>query len=437
MKINRSRLLAKLLTVVFICSFLPYVTVAARQLLILAPSLLVLLAFVITPIIFPKRVGLGLNALARSRVLVFAVIMPLAPSLIAFITGNGSSILYALLMSAVLISIRLIMNVTSLSLALDAFASAGAICVPWFTATYFGQISESIVSGSRLIPETAQPNAVAFMFVGFFITSLWICIQPKIMLMRKLLHLVIVVMTAIVMYATSSRASMLAASMALVWLIYCYLIRALKAGRVPRIIAVGFLIAAVVVTGLVVVSDGKIIDALVSSVEKALKLNSSYRGLNSGLSGRTERWSVTVRAIASGFTWIFGAGYRSSGDELGFSIDNGYLTVWYECGLLGLMAVVGQLIWLMKRYRVAFERKINEVQGQLNALLIPVLIVALLVNNFFDRYLFGLGNPFSLLALFFLLAGRTDVAVSGRLLSCIKEANNGYYASESEAVVCG
>ncbi|MEJ2421993.1 MAG: hypothetical protein P8018_09855 [Acidobacteriota bacterium] len=141
---------------------------------------------------------------------------------------------------------------------------------------------------------------------------------------------------------------------------------------------------------------------------ESLQLNTEGRGLDSGFSGRIVRWETTAAALSERGIWAFGAGYRTSTRELGFTVDNGYLTVLYENGILALVFIVIQLSWCLwittRRYLIEldpYRRKLF--------MLYAAILVAFLVNNFFDRYLFGLGNPFSLLALFFFLVDKAHL----------------------------
>jgi len=139
-----------------------------------------------------------------------------------------------------------------------------------------------------------------------------------------------------------------------------------------------------------------------------LHIDTRYRGVNSDLSGRIPRWEAAIAALPEDGRWAIGSGYRSSKKGLGFSIDNGYLTIWYEGGFFLLLLTVGQLLWCVWIASKRYTKEPDNERRWLFATFGSVIII-LMVNNIFDRYLLGIGNPFSLLGLFILLTRRHDL----------------------------
>ena len=406
--ISYRNVLVLALCLVFIIAFVPYMTKVTDSTLLVAPLALICVSFIITPIIMARKIAYILKSLRRSRILFLVFVLPAAPTLIAVLNGQLSSMLYAILMSVVLAAMQVILVIVSLDGLVVALSLAALVCVPAFIFTSLPGLSEALRSGGRFIPSAAQPNAVAFIFVGFAIACIWQLLRAETQTIVRLMYLVVVIMASSVIFMASSRASMLALGLALLVPFSIYELKLLSAGRAQKYI---FVILSIAVVGFVIIFmtlRWETLTRLSGYMMHILAINSRHRGLSSGLSGRLVRWDKTLLAIFSGLTWLVGAGYRTSGSELGFSVDNGYLTLWYESGLLGMFFIVGQMIWLAITSASAIRR--GPIRNNLSRFMLLGFVVALLINNIFDRYLFGLGNPFSLFALGTLLINRDDLA---------------------------
>lgn len=406
--ITRKELVGLLLTCIFVISFVPYITKVTTATLLLGPASLILLAWLGVLFIFRRHALQGFSALRRRRALLFIVVMPILPTGVAIVNGDWRSVLYALLMSATLASAQVLLAVLNFERIVNALAQAAVVCVPLFVIDDGIAILRSAVGASRLIPSTAQPNAIAFIFVGFSLAGAWQLLNQKSLPIMRVVYAGTICAAVGVIFVASSRASLLALGLAATGAALLYAARSLKNHRTPWLLPIAFAVCVLVVLALVIARTQLSYD-IFSYVSKALALDSSQRGIDSGLSGRTIRWEISLRAIATGGTWLLGTGYRTSGPNLGFSVDNGYLIVWYECGLVGLLLVVGQFIWILNwcRRRYINGRGLNG--GGRMLLGVAGFATVFLVNNFFDRYLFGLGNPFSLFGLFFLLLNRADL----------------------------
>ena len=143
------------------------------------------------------------------------------------------------------------------------------------------------------------------------------------------------------------------------------------------------------------------------SAFESLELNSQQRGLHSGLSGRMDAWSQTVEMLGDG-SWIEGHGFRASDDQVG-TVDNGYLVLVYDCGVLLAIVVVARYAWAMW-YAGRIAIRAAQASQAVLPLALCCLLCAFLTNNVVDRYLFGYGNPFSLLGLFFAVSHPVDYA---------------------------
>jgi hypothetical protein len=133
-------------------------------------------------------------------------------------------------------------------------------------------------------------------------------------------------------------------------------------------------------------------------LDQALAITSPDRGVDSGFTGRFDAWKRTMRQLSGG-NWLLGQGMRSS-DSLYPMIDNSYLVILYDLGLFPLILITWRFLSILRRFLDAYFRAIDESQRKLY-LLCCLLMVMLLTINIVERYLFGVGNPFSLLALLF------------------------------------
>jgi O-antigen ligase len=111
-----------------------------------------------------------------------------------------------------------------------------------------------------------------------------------------------------------------------------------------------------------------------------------YRGVGTGMSGRSGRWEAVLEACYDNL--FFGVGYGESGEYLGFTPDNAYLTVLLELGFLGFViyiiinwtAMVGCLR-RNQRYSV-------------------IILLIYWIYGIFEMRYFSIGNSLSLLYLF-------------------------------------
>jgi hypothetical protein len=158
---------------------------------------------------------------------------------------------------------------------------------------------------------------------------------------------------------------------------------------------------------IVIILWPKIVNKTLWYFAHKLDLFSPRRGLGTGLSGRIDNWNFTLYSLKRG-SWFLGNGFRSGTAELGFSIDNGYLTIVYEIGIVPALLVTIKYIWVTLSFALKYFRAQTFQDTALYLSLIFIMVV-FLTNNIVARYLFGLGNPFSLLAIFFLLLSRKDL----------------------------
>jgi hypothetical protein len=148
---------------------------------------------------------------------------------------------------------------------------------------------------------------------------------------------------------------------------------------------------------------GKIADYVVSF----LALNTTQRGLKSGLSGRTGIWHIAFRLLEARERWLFGFGYRT-GDLLVGTIDNGYVQLLFESGLIAGGLIFGSMLRVFFLLWKASTCRVNNAWNRYYLMLWCLMIVYFL-NNISTRYLFSFGSSFSVLVLFLMAASRREL----------------------------
>jgi hypothetical protein len=135
-------------------------------------------------------------------------------------------------------------------------------------------------------------------------------------------------------------------------------------------------------------------------LDAILQLHSSSRGVASGLTGRDVLWARGISTFLSDPMLLFvGGGLRSSElATIGFLTENSYITILLDSGLfVGGSLIFAFLYALINARRLS--RDADTSNGSRPLVLLVPLLVFVLVQSFFDRYLLAVGNPASLLVL--------------------------------------
>jgi O-antigen ligase len=129
--------------------------------------------------------------------------------------------------------------------------------------------------------------------------------------------------------------------------------------------------------------------------DSILEFRSEYRGIDGGLSGRSDLWAIIFDKLGSeDFPVVYGAGFRAQVTaKYVDAIDNGYIVMLCEVGVFGLLTwllmIVSTLLKILKR---------NTRHGCAEAVVAGVLIF-ILIESFVARYLLAIGNPASIIAI--------------------------------------
>ncbi len=115
-----------------------------------------------------------------------------------------------------------------------------------------------------------------------------------------------------------------------------------------------------------------------------------------------------VLGVFSDGTWLLGRGLRFT-DTMEPLIDDSYLVLLYELGLIPTVLITLRFIMILRAFVTTYFNAVEPGWKRLS-FTCSLLLLVFLVNNVVARYLFGVGNPYSLLA-FLLYAAPTELLV--------------------------
>lgn len=157
-------------------------------------------------------------------------------------------------------------------------------------------------------------------------------------------------------------------------------------------------LAAIVLVAIAVFKASAIADYLTV----ILDLDSPTRGTDSGATGREVIWRDGIALVFSDPLLFFtGWGVRAAGPEvIGFPVESSYINLALEHGVVfGLLIALSFLVTAWRAIGRSLET------GVLNPALFlsGLMLLFVLVQSIFNRYLVAVGNPYSLLILLLLL----------------------------------
>ena len=154
-------------------------------------------------------------------------------------------------------------------------------------------------------------------------------------------------------------------------------------------------------------------------LQEIFAVNSTYRGVGSGATGRTDLWMHGLSTLSSDPSRLaLGGGLRSSeSDSIGFSTESSYLTILLDSGIFFGSALIALFVYAPVS---ALRLSRSLTSGPNSFAFLPSFFVFLLVQCFFIRDLVGLGNPISLMTLFFI----TSLSMSAGFHASLQAAQN-------------
>ncbi len=327
---------------------------------------------------------------------------------ISYTSNDTYSLLYGLVFTGVFLSARLIVQEIGIAEVMRAYLQAGilTICLSLVTGrhTLFAGASGRFNGGTR-----AHPNLISFIYGGFLPVMVWRAMEEKAGWKKRVLIGLSFVAFGLI-FITGSRGTLSAVLVAGAAL----LARGVGGGwmRRFRIRHLHFILLLVLIPlAVAFLLQHNRIGHLGSFLVDFLSLNTSQRGVKSGLSGRTGVWQIAFRILRAHNRWLFGFGYRA-GDRMVGTIDNGYVQLLFESGLIGGGLVLGSMLRVFFLLWKASNLRENNAWTRYYAMLWCLMIVYFL-NNISTRYLFSFGSPFSICILFLVAASRRELVGGG------------------------
>ncbi len=313
----------------------------------------------------------------------------------SMITSNGFVFVMSLVGSAAFASVAIIRrSIDSEELAkicAYSFCTIVPIALAIDFTGYLTGISAEWTSGIGLLrfrPLGLHPNLTGFLFgfgalltFYFFLTSLSSV---------KYIFLATSILSVSFVLAASSRAGIVAILGAIIFS---------NASRLRfqswvlsmRLFVLAFILLLIMVP-VVVYSWPHIEEYIV----RIMDLESETRGLGTGGTGRVNLWLLSLHDIQNRnfVELLFGTGFRSSSAKfIGYNTESSYFTLILENGLVFTFIFVPIcMIWGIKQIRLTPNRK--DIRFLMGTLMIFVLL-----ESVFNRYMLAFGNPASLLSL--------------------------------------
>ena len=328
---------------------------------------------------------------------------------ISYISHDSYSITYGVLFILLIFSARLIVQELGMPAVIRAYSQAAILTICFLVTFDIRKVlagTSTRFSGSSGV----HPNSVGFILGGFFAVIVWRALEYKVW-WKKRVAIFLAGMTFYIIFLTGSRGTLSAISTAGLLL----LLRAVVVDRwLSRIrISHGLIIVALLVTPLLMFllvqhnRIGHLLDFLVTN----LQLTSSQRGINSGFSGRTYIWRITFNILRTENRWLVGFGYRA-GDRLVGTIDNGYIQLLFESGLIAGSIILGSMLRVLVLVWRAAGLATSAAWRRYYTVLWCMMVIYFM-NNISTRYLFSFGSSFSLCVICMMTCSRRELVGAG------------------------
>ncbi len=318
--------------------------------------------------------------------------------LVAFVRGNTLSTAFGAMFLTVLIAAGVLARqhgVASIDLVfrrayMALIASVLVVQPAEFLTSVVGTVERSI-GLVRFAPLGMHPNLSGLVYGGgsllFFQHFL---ATPR--THQKLFALLLSALCLGMVLAASARASLLALGLT------GALAVVIVAWRGSRRARNALVLAAIALLAVAAFKAGAIADYLTV----ILDLDSPTRGTDSGATGREVIWRDGIALVFSDPLLFFtGRGVRAAGPEvIGFPVESSYINLALEHGVVfGLLIALSFLATAWRSIGRSFDT------GAMNPALFlsGLMLVFVLVQSIFNRYLVAVGNPYSLLILLLLL----------------------------------
>lgn len=318
--------------------------------------------------------------------------------LVAWMTGNVLSTMYGAMLLLVLVAVAFLIRHRGAAELIAVFrwayvALVGTVLVLESPAL-FASLSGSVEYGLGLVryqPLGMHPNLSGLVYGGgallFF--QRYLATDKR---SQKGFALAMVVLCLCVLLAASARAGMLALGVAGSTGITLIALRGSRRSRMS-------LVFAALIGVLVILFNWAAIKDYLSLI---LDVDSPTRGVESGATGRTDIWRAGIELVFSDAALLFtGRGIRSAlPDIIGFPVESSYINLALEHGVFfGSLITLAFVVTACR----ALQQGLNPGQHKYQLFMVGLMVVFMLAQSFFNRYLIGVGNPYSLWILVLIL----------------------------------
>ncbi|WP_185641040.1 MULTISPECIES: O-antigen ligase [unclassified Burkholderia] len=350
----------------------------AEAMLILPSAILAALA-VLFAVVRPSKADT-----AMGRTVVVGVAIACFGLVGALFQSDAQSAVFAAIFLGTWLSIAACAGALEIADVTKSFALSGAIVMLGFVAIDHANISTSLsVTGvgkdilSRYMgPFGAHPNLMGHIAGSYLVAMFWQARDERFVV--KIMLWAGMVASALICVAASSRGGLFAA-IGSCMLVYAYeKSKSLKGTLGLAVMATAALVATIL-----------FFPNILERTDILLDLSNSQRGLNSGFSGRTQMWQVVLDQFGTANEpLVWGAGFRSTWlTQLTDAIDNGYLMIAAEIGVIGLALWLYQVLRSLRGAYMA-----SRATGSTVNLMILSIIIFFLAESIVARYFLAIGN---------------------------------------------
>ena len=323
---------------------------------------------------------------------------------ISYISGDMYSTLYGLVFLGVVLASRLVVQEIGVANVMRAYSQAAMVTAGYVCLS--GRRSLFATEGRFTGGTSVHPNLVSFFLGGYFCVLVWRAMEYRVRWRRRVAT-GLALATLLFIFLAGSRGTLSALLIAGLALGFRKFFKRewLQHFRLRHVHAILILIAVPLVLGYLLQHSR--LAHIGDYLNTQLSLNSSQRGLKSGLSGRTNFWHVAFLLLRQQDRWLFGFGYRA-GDRLVGTIDNGYVQLLFESGLIAGSMILGSMAQLFVRLWRASKPAENNAWTRYYTMMWCLMIVYFF-NNISTRYLFSFGSSFSICVILLMTASRQEL----------------------------
>ena len=334
------------------------------------------------------------------------------------------SCIYSLVFFVTWVSLLVILQHYTMPQLLRSFAYGAVASVLIYLVASGFQIKGALaVTGNSMTTEDRATgpflsnfNLIAHTMAAF--TILTVLLAPSEKKMGKIIFYATAAFAFLIMLSTASRGGLVALICALTITFFIT-----YRGSIKHIL---FFFASIFAAGIfVAIFESQYIDRFILIMD----INSSHRGIDSGFSGRQQLWAtVFSQFFTMNIPFFWGGGFRNAWlSNFVLAVDNGYIVTIAETGFISLVVICSRLGSILMKS----GRRIGRTPNTMDMVIVG-LVTFILIESIVARYFLAIGNPVSLIILFFIVSGSTGYMTTKRPTKKLKT-----YLSKPSTVLKG